>query len=149
MKPIATLILSLLFCLNLTAQSRTDALGCPIGSSRTLQATATSPNRIDKLVENLSANGKATFTSIVTRNKKTRAVEKVIKHAEITGNARQFIAAFEEECKKNDYLEKSEGSTKTINITIDDKKEKRTYILQYNRHSKQNAVITIIVNFKK
>lgn len=125
MKPIATLILSLLFCLNATAQSR-----------------------IDELVENLSANGNVTFTSIVTRNKKTRAVEKVIKHAEIAGNARQFIAAFEEECKKNDYLEKSDGSTKTINITVDGKKEKRTYIIQYNWRSKQNAVITIIVNFK-
>lgn len=148
MKPIATLILSLLFCLSTTAQSRTDALGCPIGSSRTSQATATSPNRIDKLVENLSTGGKTTFTSIVTRNKKTRAVEKVIKHAEITGNARQFIAAFEEECKKNDYLEKSEGSTKTINITIDGKKEKHTYILQYNWRSKNNAIITIIINYK-
>ena len=148
MKPIATLILSLLFCLSTTAQSRTDALGCPIGSSRTSQATATSPNKIDKLVENLSTGGKATFTSIVTRNKKTRAVEKVIKHAEITGNARQIIAAFVEECKKNDYLEKSEGNTKTINITIDGKKEKRTYILQYNWRSNNNAIITIIINYK-
>ena len=148
MKPIATLILSLLFCLSTTAQSRTDALGCPIGSSRTSQATATSPNRIDKLVENLSTGGNTTFTSIVTRNKKTRAVEKVIKHAEITGNARQFISTFVEECKKNDYLEKSEGSTKTINITIDGKKEKRTYILQYNWRSKNNAIITIIINYK-
>lgn len=149
MRHIATLILTLLFCITAQAQNRTDALGCPIGSSRTSQATATSQNRIDEMVENLSTNGHTTFTSIVTRNKVTRKVEKVVKHAEITGNARQFIAAFEEECKKNDYLEKSEGSTKTINITIDDKKEKRTYILQYNRHSKQNAVITIIANFKK
>jgi hypothetical protein len=100
------------------------------------------------LVENLTTGGNTTFTSIVTRNKKTRAVEKVIKHAEITGNARQFIAAFVEECKKNDYLEKSEGSTKTINITIDGKKEKRTYILQYNWRSKNNAIITIIINYK-
>ena len=148
MKPIATLILSLLFCLNATAQNRTDALGCPIGSSRTSQATATSPNKIDKLVENLSTSGNTTFTSIVTRNKKTRAVEKVIKHAEITGNARRFISAFVEECKKNDYLEKSEGNTKTINITIDGKKEKRTYILQYNWQSNNNAIITIIINYK-
>lgn len=148
MKPIATLILSLLFCLNATAQNRTDALGCPIGSSRTSQATATSPNKIDKLVENLSTSGNTTFTSIVTRNKKTRAVEKVIKHAVITGNARRFISAFVEECKKNDYLEKSEGNTKTINITIDGKKEKRTYILQYNWRSKNNAIITIIINYK-
>jgi hypothetical protein len=148
MRHIATLILTLLFCITAQAQNRTDALGCPIGSSRTSQATATSPNRIDKLVENLSTGGNTTFTSIVTRNKKTRAVEKVIKHAEITGNARQFIAAFVEECKKNDYLEKSEGSTKTINITIDGKKEKRTYILQYNWRSKNNAIITIIINYK-
>lgn len=148
MRHIATLILTLLFCITAQAQNRTDALGCPIGSSRTSQATATSPNKIDKLVENLSTGGNTTFTSIVTRNKKTRAVEKVIKHAVITGNARQFIAAFEEECKKNDYLEKSEGSTKTINITIDDKKEKRTYILQYNWRSKNNAIITIIINYK-
>ena len=148
MKLIATLILSLLFCLSTTAQSRIDALGCPIGSSRTSQATATSPNRIDKLVENLSTGGNTTFTSIVTRNKKTRAVEKVIKHAEMTGNALQFIAAFEEGCKKNDYLEKSEGSTKTINIARDGKREKRTYILQYNWRSKNNAIITIIINYK-
>ena len=148
MKPIATLILSLLFCFNVTAQHRTDELGCPIGSSRTSQETETTQNRIDELVENLSVGGQVTFTSIVTRNKKTRAVERVVKHAEITGNARRFIAAFEEECKYNDYLEKSEGGTKTINITIDGKKEKRTYILQYNWRSKQNAVITIIVNFK-
>jgi hypothetical protein len=148
MRHIATLILTLLFCITAQAQNRTDALGCPIGSSRTSQATATSPNRIDKLVENLSTGGNTTFTSIVTRNKKTRAVEKVIKHAEITGNARRFISAFVEECKKNDYLEKSEGTTKTINITIDGKKEKRTYILQYNWRSKNNAIITIIINYK-
>jgi len=147
MKPIATLILSLLFCLNATAQNRTDALGCPIGPSRTSRSTATAQNSIDKLVANLSTSGNTTFTSIVTRNKKTRAVEKVIKHAEITGNARQFISAFEEECKKNDFLEKDEGSTRTINITVDGKKEKRTYIIRYNRQTKQNAVITIIVNY--
>lgn len=148
MKPIATLILSLLFCLNATAQNRTDALGCPIGPSRTSRSTATAQNSIDKLVANLSTSGNTTFTSIVTRNKKTRAVEKVIKHAEITGNARRFISAFVEECKKNDYLEKSEGNTKTINITIDGKKEKRTYILQYNWQSNNNAIITIIINYK-
>ena len=148
MKPIATLILSLLFCLSTTAQSRTDALGCPIGPSRTSRSTATAQNSIDKLVANLSTSGNTTFTSIVTRNKKTKAVEKVIKHAEITGNARRFISAFVEECKKNDYLEKSEGNTKTINITIDGKKEKRTYILQYNWQSNNNAIITIIINYK-
>ena len=148
MKPIATLILSLLLCLNATAQNRTDALGCPIGPSRTSRSTATAQNSIDKLVANLSTSGNTTFTSIVTRNKKTKAVEKVIKHAEITGNARRFISAFVEECKKNDYLEKSEGNTKTINITIDGKKEKRTYILQYNWQSNNNAIITIIINYK-
>ena len=148
MKPIATLILSLLFCLNATAQSRTDALGCPIGPSRTSRSTAAVQNSIDELVENLSTSGNTTFTSIVTRNKKTRAVERVIKHAETTGNARKFIAAFEEECKKNDFLEKGEGSTRTINITKEGKKEKRTYILQYNWQSKNNAIITIIINYK-
>jgi hypothetical protein len=148
MRHIATLILTLLFCITAQAQNRTDALGCPIGSSRTSQGTETTQNRIDELVENLSVGGQVTFTSIVTRSKKTRAVERVIKHAEITGNARRFIAAFVEECKYNDYLEKSEGGTKTINITIDGKKEKRTYILQYNWRSKNNAIITIIINYK-
>lgn len=122
---IATLILTLLFCITAQAQSR-----------------------IDELVENLSTNGHTTFTSIVTRNKVTRKVEKVVKHAEVMGNASKFISAFEEECKKHDSLEKIEGDTKTVNITIDGKKEKRMYILQYKRNSKHNAVITIIINYK-
>ena len=108
MRHIATLILTLLFCITAQAQ-----------------------NRIDEMVENLSTNGQTTFTSIVTRNKVTRKVEKVVKHADVMGNASKFISAFEEECKKHDSLEKIEGDTKTVNITIDGKKEKRMYILQY------------------
>jgi hypothetical protein len=148
MRHIATLILTLLFCITAQAQNRTDALGCPIGSSRTSQATATSQNRIDEMVENLSTNGHTTFTSIVTLNKVTRKVEKVVKHADVMGNASKFISAFEEECKKHDSLEKIEGDTKTVNFTIESKTQQRIYIIQYPRRSRHHATVTIIVNYK-
>ena len=70
MRHIATLTLTLLFCITAQAQ-----------------------NRIDEMVENLSTNGHTTFTSIVTRNKVTRKVEKVVKHADVMGNASKFISA--------------------------------------------------------
>ena len=40
---------------------------------------ATAQNSIDKLVDELSTTGNADFTSIVQRNPKTKAIEKVVK----------------------------------------------------------------------
>ena len=125
MKTIAAFIISFLFSLSSVAQ-----------------------NRIDELIENLSTSGNTSFTSIVTRNKRTKAVEKVVKYAEITGSARKFVETFEAECNKHDYLEKTEGDITTINITIDSKKQKRIYIIQYEKKVKHNATVTVIIHYK-
>lgn len=122
---IVALILTILFCVTTQAQ-----------------------NRIDELIDNLSTSGNTTFTSIVTRNKRTKKVEKVVKYAEITGSARKFVNAFEQESQKHDYLEKTEGGITTINITIDGKKQKRIYIIQYEKKVKHNATVTVIIHYK-
>lgn len=125
MRKIATIIIAILFCVTAQAQ-----------------------NRIDELIDNLSTSGNTTFTSIVTRNKRTRKVEKVVKYAEIQNSARKFVDAFKQESQKHDYLEKTEGGITTTNITIDSQKQKRIYIIQYEKKVKHNAIVTVIIHYK-
>ena len=67
---------------------------------------ATAQNSIDKLVDELSTTGNADFTSIVQRNPKTKAIEKVVKKLE-TGsiNSKKIYQPLQErsQTQQNDH----------------------------------------------
>ena len=112
---------------------------------------ATAQNSIDKLVDELSTTGNADFTSIVQRNPKTKAIEKVVKKLE-TGsiNSKKFINAFKKEAKlnKTTTTTRSNGEITTI-ITTSNKKTNRIYMIKYDEDSYYPEVsITIIIKVK-
>lgn len=112
---------------------------------------ATAQNCIDQLVDELSTTGNADFTSIVQRNPKTKAVEKVVKKLETNSiNSKKFINAFKKEAKlnKTTTTTRSNGEITTI-ITTSNKKTNRIYMIKYDEDSYYPEVnITIIIKVK-
>lgn len=112
---------------------------------------ATAQNSVDQLVDELSTTGNADFTSIVQRNPKTKAVEKVVKKLETNSiNSKKFINAFKKEAKlnKTTTTTRSNGEITTI-ITTSNKKTNRIYMIKYDEDSYYPEVnITIIIKVK-
>lgn len=109
---------------------------------------ATAQNSIDKLVEKISTMGSVTFTSVVDRNPSTKEVEKVVKILKITGNPDQFERAFREEAQTGILIETYTDDDKTLALTIERPKDKRVYVMTYNKKGRQEVRVTIVIKFK-
>ncbi len=116
-----------------------------------LPLCAAAQNSIDHMVDELSTIGGAEFTSVVQRNPKTRAIEKVVKKLEIGGvNSKKFINAFKNEAKRNKTTttKRSDGEVTTI-ITTSNPKTNRIYMIKYDDEQYYPDVsVTIIVKVK-
>lgn len=112
---------------------------------------AAAQNSIDEMVDELSTIGGAKFTSVVQRNPKTRAIEKVVKKLEIGGmNSKKFINAFKNETRRNKTTTTtySDGEVTTI-ITTSNQKTNRIYMIKYEDEQYYPDVsVTIIVKVK-
>lgn len=112
---------------------------------------AAAQNSIDHMVDELSTIGGAEFTSVVQRNPKTRAIEKVVKKLEIGGvNSKKFINAFKNEAKRNKTTTTthSDGEVTTI-ITTSNQKTNRIYMIKYDEEGYYPEVdVTIIIKVK-
>ena len=112
---------------------------------------AAAQNSIDQMVDEFSTLGGAKFTSVVQRNPKTRAIEKVVKKLELGSvNSKKFINAFKNEAKRNKTTTttRSDGEVTTI-ITTSNQKTNRIYMIKYDEEEYYPDVsITIIVKVK-
>jgi hypothetical protein len=112
-------------------------------------AGAAAQNRIDRLVEQFSASGDCKFTSVVERNPKTRAVEKVVKTLETCcRQGANLRAAFHGEADKGSFSEKKENHETTLILTTQNAKSNRIYMMKYRDGAYSTAKVTIIINIK-
>lgn len=113
-------------------------------------APASAQNTIDEIVDKFSAIGDCRLTSVVSRNPKTRSVEKVIKVLTINGkNAKKMIDIFRKEQDKNTYIKRTENANDDIVLVRKNSKDDRIYML----HSEDSnhyptAKVTIIIKMK-
>lgn len=109
-------------------------------------------NSIDRMVEDFSTSGSSSFTSVVQRNPKTRAVERVVKRLETDrhSNAEEIISTFKQEIKKHSYTTEKKGGVVSIVFFVEGAKDKRLYMLRYDdNRSPHWAEVTIIISMEK
>lgn len=108
-------------------------------------------NSIDKMIEEHSTVGSATFTTAVERDPKTRRVEKVVKRFNVYGyNAKSFISKFQAEAKRHSNTTTTKkGDGVTTVFTTKTKTSDRIYMLkQDSERYCTDATITIIIKMK-
>lgn len=107
-------------------------------------------NSIDRLVDEFSTVGSSKFTSVVQRNPKTRAVEKVVKKLSIHGvKTNEIIKAFNKEAKHHNLSTQVSEGWATKVFVESGKHTNRAYMIKYNEGVRfPDAEITIVIKVK-
>lgn len=110
-------------------------------------ATCMAQNKIDERLSNLSSAGHLQLTSVVTRDKNTKKVTKVIKRAIVNGyTARDLCNTFIKESEEYDVILKSDNEKKSFTFTVQSKEQTRIYSLEHSKN-KNSAIVTIIIKY--
>lgn len=110
-------------------------------------ATSMAQNKIDETLSNLSSAGHLQLTSVVTRDKNTKKVTKVIKRAIVNGyTARDLCNTFIKESEEYDVILKSDNEKKSFTFTVQSKEQTRIYSLEHSKN-KNSAIVTIIIKY--
>lgn len=113
-----------------------------------LALPAGAQNAIDKMIDDYSVLGGATFTTAVERNPSTRKVEKIVKQLHVSGvYANDFVRKFKNEAKKHrNVIEKKKDGETTMTMVTKGQTGSRVYMLKHTgSYYTTSANITLII----
>lgn len=114
-------------------------------------------NSIDKLVEEYSAVGTNSYTSVVERDPNTLKVGKVINVLKLSFvDAGKFISAFKRESRTGNFTEKYSPYSYKMVLTVGKQNQNRIYVLVCSdpyRPGRSNTKfeevkVTIVINYR-
>lgn len=111
---------------------------------------ASAQNQIDELVSHYSIIGNGSFTTVVKRNPKTRAVQMVVKTLTLSGqHTRAMLRAFTQEKNSGTWMERKEGDTTILTLVTHQPGKERIYTLRYSAdNAYTGSKTTIIITMK-
>lgn len=111
---------------------------------------ASAQNQIDELVSHYSIIGNGSFTTVVKRNPKTRAVQMVVKTLTLSGqHTRSMLRAFTQEKNSGTWMERKEGDTTILTLVTYQSGKERIYTLRYSAdNAYTGSKTTIIITMK-
>lgn len=111
---------------------------------------AAAQNSIDRVVGEFSTTGNAEFTSVVQRNPKTRAIEKVVKKLTTGGhNSLRIVKTFNNEAARHSCTTNVADGFTTKIFTETDERSNRVYMMKHsNGRGYRDVEITIIIKVK-
>lgn len=114
-------------------------------------------NSIDKLVDEYSAAGTSSYTSVVDRDPNTLKVRNIINVLSLeNADAGKFISAFKRESRTGNFTEKYSPDSYKMVITVGKQNQSRIYVLACSdpyRPGRSNTKfeevkVTIVINYR-